>query len=168
MAKTLSHIQLSDQIKLHITEKGALKPLLELLSHSNTEMKIIAVKALQSLSTVPRNGQLMIKAGVSDQLFELLFCHTLSTEIRENVAATIMQLAISKNSQGSEDVQVSLLESHDDIFKLFSLISLTGSNVQQSILRIFQAMCQSPAGSDIRTKLRQVCRSDKSIFYMFA
>ncbi|TMW88748.1 hypothetical protein EJD97_018169 [Solanum chilense] len=139
MAKTLSQIQLSDQIKLHITEKGALKPLLELLSHSNTEMKIIAVKALQSLSTVPRNGQLMIKA-----------------EIRENVAATIMQLAISKNSQGSEDVQVSLLESHDDIFKLFSLISLTGSNVQQSILRIFQAMCQSPAGSDIRTKLRQI------------
>ncbi|KAK4734750.1 hypothetical protein R3W88_009011 [Solanum pinnatisectum] len=156
MAKTLSDIQLSDQIKLHLTEKGALKPLLELLSHSNTDMKIIAVKALQSLSTVPKNGQLMIKEGVSDLLFELLFCHTLSTEIRENVAATIMQLAISKNSQGSEDVQVSLLESHDDIFKLFSLISLTGSNVQQSILRIFQAMCQSPAGSDIRTKLRQI------------
>ncbi|KAH0702967.1 hypothetical protein KY290_018287 [Solanum tuberosum] len=156
MAKTLSDIQLSDQIKLHLTEKGALKPLLELLSHSNTEMKIIAVKALQSLSTVPKNGQLMIKEGVSDLLFELLFCHTLTTEIRENVAATIMQLAISKNSEGSEDVQVSLLESHDDIFKLFSLISLTGSNVQQSILRIFQAMCQSPAGSDIRTKLRQI------------
>lgn len=156
MAKTLSDIQLSNQIKLCLTEKGALKPLLELLSHSNTEKKSIAVKALHSLSTVPQNGQLMIKEGVSDLLFELLFCHTLSTEIRENVAATIMQLAISKNSQGSENVQVSLLESHDDIFKLFSLVSLTGSNVQQSILRIFQEMCQSPAGSDIRTKLRQI------------
>ncbi|KAJ8536910.1 hypothetical protein K7X08_035311 [Anisodus acutangulus] len=156
MAKTLSDIQLSDQIKLCLTEKGALKPLLELLSHSNTEMKSIAVKALQSLSTVPQNGQLMIKEGVSDLLFELIFCHTLSTEIRENVAATIMQLAISKNSQGSEDVQVSLLESQDVFFKLFSLVLLTGSNVQQSILRIVQAMFQSPAGSDIRTKLRQI------------
>ncbi|XP_009801974.1 U-box domain-containing protein 44 [Nicotiana tabacum] len=156
MAKTLSEIELSDQIKLCLIEKGALKPLLELLSHSNTEMKSIAVKALQSLSTVTQNGQLMVKEGVSDLLFELLFCHTLSNEIREHVAATIMQLAMSTNSQRSEDVQVSLLESLDDIFKLFSLVSLTGSNVQQSILRIFQAMCQSPAGSDIRTKLRQI------------
>lgn len=161
MAKTLSDIQLSDQIKLCLAEEGALKPLLELLSQSNIEMKSIAIKALQNLATVPENGQLMIKEGVSDLLFELLFCHTLSTEIRENVAATIMLLAISKSSQGSEDEQVTLLESHDDIFKLFSLVSLTGSNVQKSILRIFQAMCQSPAGSHIRTKLRQVCRSDK-------
>lgn len=156
MAKTLSDIQLSDQIKLCLAEEGALKPLLELLSQSNIEMKSIAIKALQNLATVPENGQLMIKEGVSDLLFELLFCHTLSTEIRENVAATIMLLAISKSSQGSEDEQVTLLESHDDIFKLFSLVSLTGSNVQKSILRIFQAMCQSPAGSDIRTKLRQI------------
>lgn len=158
MAKTLSEIELSDQLKLCLIENGALKPLLELLSHSNTDMKSIAVKALQNLSTVTQNGQLMVKEGVSDLLFELLFCHTLSNEIREHVAATIMQLAMSTNSQRSEDVQVSLLESHDDIFKLFSLVSLTGSNMQQSILRIFQAMCQSPAGSDIRTKLRQVCR----------
>ncbi|XP_075108019.1 U-box domain-containing protein 44 [Nicotiana tabacum] len=156
MAKTLSEIELSDQLKLCLIENGALKPLLELLSHSNTDMKSIAVKALQNLSTVTQNGQLMVKEGVSDLLFELLFCHTLSNEIREHVAATIMQLAMSTNSQRSEDVQVSLLESHDDIFKLFSLVSLTGSNMQQSILRIFQAMCQSPAGSDIRTKLRQI------------
>ncbi|KAK9292022.1 hypothetical protein L1049_019975 [Liquidambar formosana] len=67
-----------------------------------------------------------------------------------------MHLAISTTAQGADQVQVSLVESEEDIFKFFSLISLTGPDMQQSILCAFHAMCQSPSGLDIRTKLRQL------------
>ncbi|KAJ0101553.1 hypothetical protein Patl1_05230 [Pistacia atlantica] len=157
MAETLSEIELTDHNKLALFREGALGPLLQMLSHSDLEMKIAAVKALKNLSHIPQNGLQMIKEGALKPLFELLYRHGLSSSsFREGVAAIIMHLATATCSQEANDLQISMLESEEDIFKLFSLISLTGPDIQKSILRTFQAMCQSPSGPDIRAKLRQL------------
>ncbi|GMY07578.1 U-box domain-containing protein 44-like [Fagus crenata] len=157
MAETLSEIELTDHYKLSIIKDGALRPLLQMLSHGDLEMKKVAVKALLQLSSLPQNGLQMIKEGAVEPLFELLYRHSLSSPtLREQVAATIMHLAVSTTLQEADQEQVLLLESEEDIFKLFSLISLTGPDIQRSILQTFHALCHSPNGFDIRMKLRQL------------
>ncbi|GLU21299.1 hypothetical protein SLE2022_374450 [Rubroshorea leprosula] len=157
MADTLSEIKLTDHGKLSLFKDGALEPLLKLLSHDDLEMKGVAVKALQNLSSLPEYGLLMIREGALGPLFEILYRHSLSSpSMREQVAVIIMNLAISTNVQESDHEQVSLLESDEDVFKLFSLISLTGPDIQRCILQAFHAICQSSSGSNIRTMLRQL------------
>ncbi|KAF8379970.1 hypothetical protein HHK36_027436 [Tetracentron sinense] len=156
MAKTLAEMELTDHIKSSLFENGVLGPLLHLVSHGDAEMKKVAVKALQNLSSLPRNGLQMIREGAVGLLLDLLYRHSSSSpSLREQVAATIMHLAISTTAQEADQTPLTLLESDEDIFRLFSLINLTGPDVQQSILMTFHAMCQSPSGRDIRTKLRQ-------------
>ncbi|XWS38019.1 hypothetical protein CRYUN_Cryun19dG0094600 [Craigia yunnanensis] len=157
MAKTLSEIELTDHHKLSLFKDGALGSLLQLLSHDNLGMKTVAVSALQNLSNLPHNGLQMIKEGALGPLFEILYCHSLSsTSLREQVAVVILHLAKSTNTQEADHEQISLLESDEDIFKLFSLISLTGPDIQRNILQAFCAMCRSSSGLDIRAKLRQL------------
>ncbi|OMO87901.1 Armadillo [Corchorus capsularis] len=157
MAKTLSELELTEHHKLSVFKDGALGPLLQLLSHDNLEMKAVAVRALQNLSNLPQNGLQMIKEGAVGPLFEILYRHSLSLpSLREQVAVVIMHLAKSTISQEADREQISLLKSDEDIFKLFSLISLTGPDIQRNILQAFCAMCQSSSGPDIRAKLRQL------------
>ncbi|XP_043718187.1 U-box domain-containing protein 44-like [Telopea speciosissima] len=156
MATTLAEMELSDHSKLTLSEDGVLGPLLHLVTLDNVGTKIVAVKALQKLSTVPQSSLLMIREGVVGPLLDLLYCHsTSSPSLREHVAATIMNLAISTAAEEASQTELSLLESDEDIFRLFSLINLTGPDVQQSILRTFHAMCQPPSAKDLRSKLRQ-------------
>ncbi|KAJ6729628.1 RING-TYPE E3 UBIQUITIN TRANSFERASE [Salix viminalis] len=156
MASTLAELELTDHNKASLFEKGALGPLLHLVTCGDVPMKKVAVKALQNLSSLPENGLQMIKEGAVQPLLGLLFQHISSfSSLREEVATTIMHLAVSTVSQGSSPTLVSLLESDDDIFKLFSLINLTGPDVQQNILLAFHALCQSPSASNIKTKLTE-------------
>ncbi|PSS03918.1 U-box domain-containing protein [Actinidia chinensis var. chinensis] len=154
MATTLAEMELTDHNKSSLLEDGVLGSLLHLVSHSDTKMKIAAVKALQNLSSLPKNGMQMIREGAVHPLLNLLSHHTLPA-LWEEVAATIMHLAISTTSQDLDETQVSLLESDEDIFKLFTLITLRGRTVQQSILRAFHAMCQSPSATTIKARLKQ-------------
>uniref|UniRef100_A0A6P3ZXK7 RING-type E3 ubiquitin transferase n=1 Tax=Ziziphus jujuba TaxID=326968 RepID=A0A6P3ZXK7_ZIZJJ len=157
MAETLAEIELTDHNKLSIVKDGALPPLVQMLSHGDIDMKKVAVRALLNLSNLPENGQQMIKEGAVGPLFELLYRHSLAEpKLREQVAATIMHLSESTSTQEVNHEQVSLLESDEDILKLFSLVSLTGPDIQPSILKTFHALCQSPSGSDVRMKLRQL------------
>lgn len=160
MAKTLSEIELTERQKLSLFELGVLGPLMHLLSHDNLEMKRVCMKCLQCLSSVPQSGRKMIGEGAVVPLLELLYRQSpSSTTLREHVAATIMHLAQSTVYEDGDPDQsdcIPLLGSEDDIFKLFSLISLTGPNIQGNILLAFHAMCRSPFGAYIRTKLRQV------------
>ncbi|XP_059651196.1 U-box domain-containing protein 44-like [Cornus florida] len=154
MASTLAEMELTDHNKSSLLEDGVLGSLLDLLSHDDIEMKKVVVKALQNLSSLPKNGRKMIRDGAAGPLLDLLYRHT-SSPLREQVAATIMHLAISTVTRDSNEPQVLLLESDDDIYRLFSLINLTGPTVQQSILRAFHAMCLSPSATIIKTKLAQ-------------
>ncbi|KAK6918180.1 U-box domain [Dillenia turbinata] len=155
MATTLAEMELTEHSKLTLVESGVLKTLLPLVSHSYLQMKKIAVKALYNLSTVPSNGQKMIREGTVALLVYILQHHTSSSELHEQVAATILHLAMSTMSPETGRTSVSLFESDEDISKLFSLITFRGSNVQQSILRAFHAVCQSPFSKDIKIKLTQ-------------
>ncbi|KAK6260505.1 U-box domain - like 4 [Theobroma cacao] len=155
MATTLAEMELTDHNKVVLLEGGALDPLLDWISQGDIQMKSVAVKALRNLSSVPKNGLQMIKGGAARALVDLLRISTPSPSLREQVAATIKHLAVSTMSQESKETPVSLLESDEDIFMLFSLINLTGPEVQQNILQIFQALCQSPFAANIKTKLTQ-------------
>lgn len=158
MAKTLSEVELTSQSKLFLSRDGVLRPLHQMLSHNDLEMKKVVVQALQNLSSVPQIGVQMIKEGVLGPLFEILYRHSLSSPtLNKQVATTVMHLAISTTAPEAGQVKISFLESEEDIFKFFSLISLTGPDVQESILRTFNALCGSPSGLDIRTNLRKVC-----------
>ncbi|RDX74169.1 Malignant T-cell-amplified sequence 1, partial [Mucuna pruriens] len=157
MTETLSEITLTDQNKLSLVKDGALRPLLQLLLNNDVEIMKVAVKALLQLSSLPENGLQMIKEGVAQPLLELLYCHSLqSPTLLEQVVATIMHLAISTSHPQAEAEHVSLLDSEDDIFKFFSLISLTEPEIQNKILKAFQALCQSFYGFRIRKRLRQI------------
>ncbi|XVF65780.1 hypothetical protein PTKIN_Ptkin09bG0277800 [Pterospermum kingtungense] len=155
MATTVAEIELTDHNKVVLVEGGALGPLLDWVSHGGIQMKSVAVRAVRNLSSVPKNGLQMIKEGALRPLRDLLRLYSSSSSIREQVAATIMHLAVSTMSHESNETAISLLESDDDIFMLFSLISLTGPEIQQNVLQIFHALCQSPSAANIKTKLTQ-------------
>ncbi|XP_056158517.1 U-box domain-containing protein 43-like isoform X2 [Syzygium oleosum] len=155
IATALAEMELTDHNKASLYEGGVLDPLLHLIEHVDIRVKEVAIKALYTLSTLPKNGLQMIVDGAVGPLLDVLFNHSSSSSsLRETLAATIMQLAISTLSQEADQTQSLLLES-EDIFKLFSLTIFSGPNVQECILRTFHALCQSPCGTNVRTRLRQ-------------
>lgn len=157
MSTTLAEMELTDHHKASLLEGEVLGPLLRLVSDGDIQMKKEAVRALRNLSSVPKNGLKMIKEGAVGPLLDLLFRHSSSSSsLREQAAATIMHLAESTMFQESSQTSVSLLESKEDTFMLFSLINLTGPDVKQMILRTFNALCQSPSARNIKTMLIQV------------
>ncbi|KAH6770974.1 hypothetical protein C2S52_015777 [Perilla frutescens var. hirtella] len=155
MADTLADLELTDHDKQCLSRDGALKPLLQMLQLSDTEVKTVAVRALENLSGVAANGLQLIKEGAKNPLFELLFCHVLS-KLRQHVAKTIMHLAMSTASPEASEDQIPLLETEEDVFKLFSLVSYTKPDTQETLLLTFHALCKSPSGFDIRRDLRQI------------
>ncbi|GFP93677.1 U-box domain-containing protein 43 [Phtheirospermum japonicum] len=159
MAEALADVELTDHNKLSLSKDGALKPLLQMLEQTDIDIKSASVRALQNLSGVAQNGLQLIKEGAKAPLFELLFCHTLSssTKLREHVAKTIMHMAESTTSSEAFGERVVLLEREDDVFKLFSLISYSGPDMQETLLLTFRALCGSSCGLNIRTNLRQIC-----------
>ncbi|XAR62939.1 Ubiquitin--protein ligase [Bertholletia excelsa] len=156
MAKTLAEMELTDHNKLSLFKDGVLNSLLQLLLRDCKQSKEVAVKALQNLATLPKNGLQMIRGGAVPPLLDLLCHHSSSLMLREQIANIIMLLAISTASQDLSETQVSLLESDEDIYRLLSLISLSGPGIQQSIIQAFHAMCQSPSGPAIKVKLTRL------------
>jgi len=157
MVKMLAEMESTDHNKEILFDSGILPPLLRLVSHNDVEMKLVAFKALQNLSTLKKNGLEMIRQGAARKLFGILFQHSLpSSRLSEHVAPIIMQLAASTISQDTQ-TPVSLLESDEDVINLFSLASYTVPDVRQYIIQTFYSLCHSPSASYIRNKLREVC-----------
>ncbi|KAI3756950.1 hypothetical protein L6452_04482 [Arctium lappa] len=157
MAETLSEVEMTDHAKVMVCESGAVESLVAMLSHIDIEMKKAAILALEKLSGVPQNGLKMMEQGAVVMLFGILFRESLSMpNLVEKVVATIMNLALSLTSHKGDHEETPFLESEEDVFKLFSLISLYGPNVQQNVLRTFLAVCQSPSGLHIRKTLRKI------------
>ncbi|KAL0398031.1 UNVERIFIED_CONTAM: U-box domain-containing protein 44 [Sesamum calycinum] len=125
MAKTLGEMELTDHNKSSLAESGVLDVLIVLVSHDDVEMKVVAIQALLNLASLKKNGQEMIKKGAVPPLLDILYQQTSPQKLRELVAATIVHLALSTIPEGSHWTPVLMLESDDDISKLFSLINLT-------------------------------------------
>ncbi|GJS20905.1 U-box domain-containing protein 44-like protein [Tanacetum coccineum] len=157
MAETLAELEMTDHGKVMVCTTGTLESLVAMLSHIDIHMKTAAILALEKLSSVPENRVKIIKHGASEILFGILFRDSLSIPtLVEKVVGTIMNLALSLNLCESDHGEVPFLESEEDVFKLFSLISLNGPNVQQNVLRTFIAACQSSSGLNIRNTLRKI------------
>lgn len=156
MAKTLSEMELTDHNKESLFDGGVLAPLLHLFLHNDLQVKTVATKALRNLSTLKRNGLEMIRQGAVRPFLDLLFQHNIQrSSLWEDVAAIIMQLASSTISQDA-GTPILLLESDDDVFGLFPLVSVTQPGVQQNIIQTFCILCQSSSSSYIKTKLNEV------------
>lgn len=155
MATTLANIDITDSNKSTLVEEGVLGSLLSLTSQSDNEMKTLAMKGFRNLSSYPNNGPRMIREGVVVPILDLLCRHTTPPSLREDAAVTITNLAISTASQDTSELHVSLLESDEDMIRLFSLIKFWGESVQKHILRAFHVMCQSPTHSILKAKLMQ-------------
>ncbi|WOH04624.1 hypothetical protein DCAR_0624035 [Daucus carota subsp. sativus] len=155
MARTLAEMDITDHYKSSLFEQGVLHSLLQLMKEGDDQMKEVAVKALRNLSDLPQNGWHMIRQGSVSTLLSLLYHPSSSTSLREQAAATIMHLAISTTVENTGESPVSLFESDDEINTFFSCIILAVPEVQESILRSFQAICQSPSASNVMKKLNQ-------------
>ncbi|KAL8088594.1 hypothetical protein AgCh_038394 [Apium graveolens] len=155
MAITLAQIEITDQYKSSLFEQGVLHSLLQLIEEGDDQMKEIAVKALRNLSNLPQNGWHMIRQGSVSTLLGLLYHPSSSTGLREQAAATIMHLAISTTVESTDEAPVVLFESDEEINTFFSCINLAVPEVQESILRSFQAIAQSPSASNVMKKLNQ-------------
>ncbi|KAF2299337.1 hypothetical protein GH714_031626 [Hevea brasiliensis] len=90
----LDNLSFCNQNVIEMAKANYFKPLLQLLS-----------------SDVPQNGLQLIREGAVGPLFELLYRHSLlSPSLREQVAATIMHLAISTAAQVADSKQLSALQ----------------------------------------------------------
>lgn len=156
MATTLAQMEITDHYKSSLFEQGVLHSLLQLIKEGDDQMKEVAVKALRNLSNLPQNGWHMIRQGSVSTLLGLLYHPSSSTSLREQAAATIMHLAISTTIENTDEPPVVLFESDEEINTFFSCINLAVPEVQESILRSFQAICQSPSASSVMRKLNQV------------
>ncbi|KAK1285716.1 U-box domain-containing protein 44 [Acorus calamus] len=155
MVTALSKMELTDHSKADLFENGVLPPLLHMIENGNTEIQIVAGKSLQNLSSLPKNGLQMIRDGAVRPLLHLVYHNSItSSSLQEQTAAIIMNLAISATKSEADSTLI-LLDSDKDIFHLFSLVNLTRSTVQCSILRAFLAMCQLSSAVDMKAKLRQ-------------
>ncbi|KAK1425279.1 hypothetical protein QVD17_20629 [Tagetes erecta] len=157
MVTTLAEMELTDHNKSSLFENGALNSLLQLVSQGNTRMKETAAKALKNLSSLPKNSIQIIKNGSVNSLVNLLYNHTSSHCLQDELAAIIMHLAMSTTtmSQDYNESPVSLFESDGDIDSLFSFIGCSRPLVQERLLRSFYAMCHSPLAITVKKKLRQ-------------
>ncbi|KAK9051385.1 hypothetical protein SSX86_028012 [Deinandra increscens subsp. villosa] len=155
MVTTLAEMELTEHNKSSLFEKGALDSLLHLVSQGNPRMKETAAKALRNLSSLPKNSIQMIQNGSVNSLVNLLYNHTSSQCLQDELAAIIMHLAMSTMSPNFNEPPVSLFKCDEDIDSLFSFIGCTRPLVQESLLDSFYAMCHSPLAITVKTKLRQ-------------
>ncbi|KAF5810166.1 putative armadillo-like helical protein [Helianthus annuus] len=157
MVETLSELEMTDHGKLMVCENGTVELLVTMLSHDDIDMRKAAILALEKLSGVPQNGLKIIKQNATEILLGILFRESLSIpSLVEKIVATVMNLALSLTSQDADHPEILFLETEEEVYKLFSLISLHGPNVQQYVLRTFLAVCQSSSGLNIRKILRKV------------
>lgn len=160
MVTTLAKIELTDHSKASLFHDGVLEPLLRLISHDDADIRLMAIKSLQCLSSLQQNGLQMIRERAVRPLLDLLRPQVSSSTIpRETVALILMNIAKSV-STAEADESLEFLESDDDISWLFSLVIVTGPEIQCNILQMFYALSRLPSAKDMRNKLRQV------IFYL--
>lgn len=157
MAATLAEMELTDHNKESLFKDGVLDPLLHLVSYGDPSVKTVAIRALRNISSLKKNGLEMIRRGAVSPIMDILLHHSLPpSSLREHVAAIIMQLAESTIAQDTQ-TPVSLLESDEYVYNLFSSIRIKVPDVNRNIIQAFYALCQSPSASYIKTKLIEVC-----------
>ncbi|KAH7565682.1 hypothetical protein JRO89_XS09G0245800 [Xanthoceras sorbifolium] len=135
LARQIEESKLALQLLLQLSRIDAVRDVIEhvqgcmclLVTMLNSDDPHASKDAQELLDNLSSLDQNMIRDRALGPLFELLYRHGLSSpSLRELVATIIMHLAVA-----------------------------TCPDIQTSILRTFQAICQSPFSPDVRKKLRQ-------------
>ncbi|KAL0379361.1 UNVERIFIED_CONTAM: U-box domain-containing protein 44 [Sesamum angustifolium] len=170
----LDNLSYSDDNVVLMAKSNYFRHLLERLSSDSDHIKMTMAKTLGEMELTDHNKSSLAESGVLDEiikkgavppLLDILYQQTSPQKLRELVAATIVHLALSTIPEGSHWTPVWMLESDDDISKLFSLINLTSPPLQQNILQAFHAMCLSPSANAVKSKLRE-CSAVQTLFQL--
>lgn len=155
MVLTLSDMELTDHSKDNLFKNGALLPLLNLISHHDTDIKIMAIQSIQNISSLHYISIQIIQKHAVPSLIELLRHQSSSSSIlRELAANTIMCLAKSLY-RVKDGESVLFLDSDEDISCLFSLIITAEPTIQRCIVQTFYSLVRVCSAKDMRMKLRQ-------------
>ncbi|KAA8520777.1 hypothetical protein F0562_014951 [Nyssa sinensis] len=156
-SELLENLSFSDQNVIQMAKANYFKHLLQRLSSGPDDVKMTMATTLAEMELTDHNKFSLLEDGVLASLLHLVSHDDI--EMKKVAVKALHNLSSLPRKRKADDkrsgAQVSLLESDEDILRLFSLINLTGPAVQQNILRAFRAMCQSPSATNIKTKLTQ-------------
>lgn len=154
MANALSQIGLTDKSRRVLFQMGVLPPLLKSLSEGNLEMKSAALGALQNLSICLETRNVLVKAGVVKLVLDLLFTGmSVLLTLKEKAAAIFANLAFSTSTDCIQDLLGA--EPNVTIYKLLSLLNLSGSFIQSQILKALSEMSYPPSAQGLRATIRE-------------
>jgi hypothetical protein len=156
MASALSRMTLTDQSKLALAQEGAIPPLVSIIATGKLESKAAALGAIENLSTLPANRDVIVKSGAIPPLLQLLFSVTsVVMSLKEGSASTLANLTMAGIRTHTQiDSSGAILESEETIFQLLSLLNLSGPLIQTHLLRALLGMALIPDAVEVRNRMR--------------
>ncbi|XP_043692472.1 U-box domain-containing protein 44-like [Telopea speciosissima] len=146
MATALSRMELTDQSRAALGEGGAIEPLVKMFSSEKLEAKLSALGALQNLSSLAENVQILINSGIVTSLLQLLFCVTsVLMTLREPASAILASIAQSE----------SILVNQDVAEKMLPLLNLSSPEIQCNLLRALNSIASHSNASKVKFKMKE-------------
>lgn len=146
MAKALSKMELTDQSKAALGKDGAIGYLVKMFNTGKLEAKLSALSALQNLSSLTENIQLLIRSGIVVTLLQLLFSVTsVLMTLREPASAILARIAQSESILVNQDVAEQML----------SLLSLSSPVIQYHLLQALGSIAAHSSASKVRRKMNE-------------
>jgi hypothetical protein len=135
MAEDLSVVPLTSEDKSRAAQRAA-SALVDMLGSSNPVARAAALKALRSLSTLPSNGNVLLKAGVLSPLMRDLFvvgANQVPTKLKE-ISATVLANVVGSGAKWDKDGNT--LASEHIVHSFLHLISNTGPAIEAKLLQV--------------------------------
>lgn len=146
MATALSRMELTDQRKSSLGSEGAIEPLVQMFQGGKLEAKMLALSALQSLSTLKENIQRLISIGFISSLLQLLFSVTsVLMTLRDPASAILAKIAESD----------SILVNQEVAHQMLSLLNLSTPAVQNHLLQALNSIATHKSSSKVRRKMKE-------------
>lgn len=145
MATALSRMELTDQSKISLGEV-AIEPLVKMFNGGKLEAKLSSLHALQNLSNLKQNVQILVSKGIVSTLLQLLFSVTsVMMTLREPASAILAKISQSE----------SLLVNPNIVHQMLSLLSLSGPVIQCHLLQALNNICAYTNASRVRRKMKE-------------
>lgn len=146
MATALSRMELTEQSRASLGKDGAIEPLVRMFITGKLEAKLSALNALQNLSSLKENVQLLVNSGILAPLLQLLFSVTsVLMTLREPASAILARIAESE----------AILVNKDVAHQMLSLLNLSSPIVQSNLLQALNNISVHPSASKIRRKMKE-------------
>lgn len=156
MASALSRVQLTNQSNTALAkEKSVVPPLVAMIASGKLEAKVAALGALQNLSSIKENRDVLLKAAIVPPLLQLLFSVTsVVMSLKDASSAILANLAtadLTKHILGIPEAEA--LGSEETTFQLLSLLNLAGPSIQGNLLKALYGLASGSLGASIREKI---------------